>query len=60
MTRGEAKSRAESLGATVAGAVSRKTDLVVVGSDAGSKAKKARELGIQILDEDAWMKLVEG
>ncbi|MSP81515.1 MAG: NAD-dependent DNA ligase LigA [Alphaproteobacteria bacterium] len=60
MTRSEAKSRAESLGATVAGSVSRKTNLVVVGADAGSKAAKARELGVATIDEDGWMKLAEG
>jgi DNA ligase (NAD+) len=58
MTRPEAKSRAESLGAHVAGSVSKKTDLVVVGADAGSKAAKARELGVKTIDEDEWIKLV--
>jgi DNA ligase (NAD+) len=57
MGRDEAKARAEALGATVASSVSKKTDLVVVGEKAGSKAKKAEELGIEIIDEDAWMKL---
>jgi DNA ligase (NAD+) len=57
MGRDEAKARAEALGATVASSVSRKTDLVVVGEKAGSKVKKAEELGIEIIDEDAWMKL---
>jgi DNA ligase (NAD+) len=57
MGRNEAKARAEALGATVASSVSKKTDLVVVGADAGSKAKKAEELGIETIDEDAWMKL---
>jgi DNA ligase (NAD+) len=57
MGRNEAKARAEALGATVASAVSKKTDLVVVGADAGSKAKKAEELGIETIDEDAWLKL---
>jgi DNA ligase (NAD+) len=42
---------------TVASSVSKKTDLVVVGADAGSKAKKAEELGIETIDEDAWLKL---
>lgn len=60
MTRPEAKSRAESLGAHVAGSVSKKTDIVVVGADAGSKASKARELGVKTMDEDEWLKLIGG
>ena len=60
MTRAEAKSRAESLGAKVAGSVSKKTDFVVVGADAGSKAKKAAELGVEILSEEDWRALALG
>ncbi len=57
MTRPEAKAMAERLGAKVTDTVSRKTDLVVLGAEAGSKAKKAAELGIETLDEGGWRRL---
>ena len=60
LTRSEAKARAEALGAKVAGSVSKKTDYVVVGADAGSKAKKAADLGIATLSERDWLAMIEG
>jgi DNA ligase (NAD+) len=60
MTRAEAKATAEARGAKVAGSVSGKTDYVVVGADAGSKAKKAAELGVRVLSEAEWQELIGG
>jgi len=58
-TREEAKARAEALGAKIGNSVSKKTDYLIVGSDAGSKAAKAREMGVTALTEEEWLKLID-
>ena len=60
LTRSEAKARAEALGANVAGSVSAKTHLVVVGADAGSKAAKAEALGVKTVTEAEFLALIGG
>ncbi|MGX6960732.1 MAG: NAD-dependent DNA ligase LigA [Rickettsia endosymbiont of Pentastiridius leporinus] len=59
LSRAEAKAKAEKLGAKVAASVSSNTDLVIAGEDAGSKLKKAKELGIKVIDETEWLTIVK-
>ena len=60
MTRDEARGKARAAGATVTDSVSKKTTLLVVGAEAGSKLRKAQELGVRIVDEAEFQKLLSG
>lgn len=59
MSRGEAKTKAESLGANVSNSISKKTDYVIAGNSAGSKLKKASDLGISVISENDWFKIID-
>ena len=59
MSRAEAKNKAERLGAKVVSSISASTDILISGEKSGSKLKKARELGVKVISEDEWIKLLE-
>ena len=60
MTRSEAKSRAEELGAKVTNSITQNTNLLVAGENSGSKLKKASDLGVKVISEEEWVKLIKG